>query len=379
MKKHIPYIILLCFVANTATAQVSHMLPKFMRKIFFESDSSRGSSLIPLPVFSSSPETGLEFGGSVLYSFYADTLHRETRVSNIFAYGTVTTKGQNRFGLSTSHWFAQNKYHYSASGSYIDFPANFYGIGNATRSADAERVIEKRFKFFVGGEKLFAKNVYAGLLAGLLSYKYGSENFGVFETDPRVQFRDGGTNLLFGPSFVFDTRDNNTYTNKGVEVVSSYQFYKGIFGTNNYNGGLFTIEATQYNHLGKRLNLAFDFYDTNLIGGQSPFYLLPTMGSDELMRGYYNGRFRDRNYVAGQAELRYRFSPRFGFAFFGGAGNVFNNSFSFADLKPSYGGGLRYFFDVEKGLDISFDYALGEQRPGESRQSGFYIRLGEAF
>jgi hypothetical protein len=378
MKKILPYILLL-LCTTTATAQVSHMLPKFMRKIFFESDSSRGSSLIPLPVFSSSPETGFEFGGSVLYSFYADTLHRETRVSNIFAFGTVTTKGQNRFGLSTSHWYAQNKYHYTASASYIDFPANFYGIGNDTRAADVERVLEKRFRFFVGGEKLVTKSIYVGFLAGALSYKYGSQNFGIFETDPRIQNRDGGTNLLIGPSFVFDTRDNNTYTNTGVEVVSSYQYYKGIYGSNGYNGSLFTIEATQYNHLAKRLNLCFDVYDTNLLGGASPFYLLPAMGSDELMRGYYNGRFRDRNYVAAQAELRYRFSRRFGLAFFGGAGSVFATQFNLGDLKPSYGGGLRYFFDVEKGLDIRFDYALGEQRAGEAQQSGFYIGLGEAF
>ncbi len=378
MKKLIPYILLL-FCTTAACGQVSHVLPKFMRKILFESDSGRGSSLIPLPVFGSSPETGLEFGGSVLYSFYADTLHRDTRVSNIFGYGTATTKGQSRFGLSTSHWFAQNRYHYTISGSYIDFPANFYGIGNDTRAADAERILEKRFKFFVGGEKLVSKSTYVGFLAGMLSYKYGSNNFGIFETEPRIQNRDGGTTLLVGPGFVFDTRDNNTYTNTGVEVVSSLQYYKGILSINGYNGGLFTIEATQYNHLAKRLNLCFDLYDTNLLGGASPFFLLPTMGSDELMRGYYNGRFRDRNYVSAQAELRYRFSRRLGLAFFGGGGSVFADGFSFAGLKPSYGGGLRYFFDVEKGLDVSFDYALGEQRPGEAQQGGFYIRLGEAF
>lgn len=380
MKKYVLYIFLYCFCTQAATAQVSHLLPKFMRKMLFESDSSRGSSLIPLPVFNSAPETGLEFGGSVLYSFYADTVHRETRVSNIFAFATVTTKGQNRFGLSTSHWYSQNKYHYSASVGYIDFPSDFYGLGNATLKANAERILEKRFKLNLAAEKLLTKNIYAGFVAGMLDYKYsGAGTPGIFETDPNIQNRDGGSTLFIGPSFVFDSRDNNTYTNKGVQVLASYSIYKGVFGSNGYNGGLFTIEAMQYNRLSKTLNLAFDLYDTNLFGAQEPFYLLPALGSDELMRGYYNGRYRDKNYIAGQAELRYRFSQRFGLNFFGGTGTVFHDSFSFADLKPNYGGGLRYFFDVEKGLDVRLDYAFGEQRPGENRQSGFYIGLGEAF
>jgi outer membrane translocation and assembly module TamA len=106
---------------------------------------------------------------------------------------------------------------------------------------------------------------------------------------------------------------------------------------------------------------------------------MPALGSDEMMRGYYNGRYRDRNLIAGQTELRYRLSDRIGVAGFAGTGTVFNHSFSFNDLKPNYGGGLRYFFDVEKGLSVRMDYGFGEKRPGEKRQSGLYLALGESF
>ena len=381
MKKGILSIILIsCFNLQALHAQTGKYLPKFMRKILFESDSSRSSSFIPLPVFNSAPETGLEFGGSALYSFYTDTVNRDTRVSKAFAFGTVTSKGQNRFGLSTSHWYSKNLYHYSASVGFINFPSDFYGIGNATLKSDAERITEKRFKLNIGAEKLLTKGVYVGFVVGALTYRSSSASTnGIFETSPLVQNRGGGDNLFIGPSFIFDSRDNNTYTNTGVQVVSNYSFYKGILDNNGYSGGLFSIKATQYNRLSKTLNLAFDVYDTNLLGSQTPFYLLPALGSDELMRGYYNGRYRDKNYVAGQAELRYRFSQRLGLNFFGGTGTVFRDNFSWDIFKPNYGGGLRYFFDVEKGLDIRFDYAFGEKAPGESRQSGFYIGLGEAF
>ena len=89
--------------------------------------------------------------------------------------------------------------------------------------------------------------------------------------------------------------------------------------------------------------------------------------------------FRDRNFIAGQAELRYRVCNRIGIVGFLGTGEVAHGSFSFNALKPDYGGGVRYFFDTEKGLSIRADYGIGEKVPGESRQSGFYIGLGQAF
>jgi hypothetical protein len=374
------YCLAICGLFILPVIAQSKLVPKFLRRTLFEKDSSKRSSIIPLPVLSSAPETGIEVGGSVLYSFYTDTLHPGTRVSNVFAYGTITTKGQNRASISTNYWTPNNIYHYTASLGFLNFPSDFYGIGSATRSANAERIGEKRYKFNLAGEKLVSKSIYVGLVAGAFDYKYSSSTpNGIFETDPLVQDRSGGASVFIGPSFIFDTRNNNTYTTRGMFLTTNYQFTKGIFGNNGYSGGLFTIEFSQYFLLSKRLVLAYDLYDNSLTGSQTPFYLLPEMGSDELMRGYYNGRYRDKNYIAGQTELRYRLTDRFGVVGFAGTGTVFHDSFNTDLLKPNYGGGLRYFFDVEKGLSIRLDYGVGEQRPGESRQSGFYIGLGEAF
>jgi len=379
MKKNIYLLVICSLLANPLFAQYK-IVPRFIRRIIFEKDSSKRSSIIPLPVLSSAPETGIEVGGSLLYSFYTDTLHSGTRVSNIFAYGTITTKGQNRASISTSYWSPGNVYHYTASLGYLNFPFDFYGIGNDTRKADAEHIGQKRYKLALAGEKLVAPHVYVGLVAGSFRYDFTSTSTtGIFETDPLVQNRTGGSSVYAGPSFIFDTRNNNTYTTRGMFLTSNYSFVKGIFANNNYSGGLFAIEFSEYFRLNKHFVLAYDLYDNSLLGSQAPFYLLPAMGSDSRMRGYYNGRYRDKNYAAGQAELRYRINDRFGVVGFAGTGTVWHDSFSTDLLKPNYGGGLRYFFDVEKGLSIRLDYGVGEQRPGESRQSGFYIGLGEAF
>ncbi|MEO7213445.1 polymerase [Mucilaginibacter sp.] len=355
-------------------------LPKFIRKMYFDKDTSKKNSFVILPVLSTAPETGLELGGAGLLSFYTDTVNRNTRVSNIFAYATVTTKGQSRFSLSTNYWTPQNKYHYIAAISYINFPFDFYGVGNNTLKSNADRLGLKRFKLAMSGEKKISQSLYIGLVAGGFDYRFtDADKTGVFETDPSIEGRHGGTTIYAGPTLIFDSRNNNTYTTKGAVITSYLDLMKGVGTNSSYSGGLLNIEYAQFFSLSKRLVLGFNAQEQSLTGSQSPFYLMPALGSDEIMRGYYNGRFRDRNLIAAQTELRYRIGTRIGIVGFVGTGQVWNSTFSFDELKPNYGGGLRYFFDTEKGLSIRVDYGVGEKRANEPRLSGVYIGLGEAF
>lgn len=373
-------VLIISFSIFHANAQIK-WLPKFINKMYFDNDSTKHSSFVVLPVLSSAPETGVEIGGAGLYSYYSDTSRKSlTKVSNIYGYATVTTKGQSRFSLSTTYFSPANEWHVYSAVSYIHFPFNFYGIGNNTRKADGELVDEKRFKFNLDAEKLITKQLYAGIVAGGFNYKYSNlDPIGFhFETDP-IEDRFGGASVFIGPSLIFDTRDNNTYTTKGAIITAYYNLMHGILSNNNYVGGFFNIEYSQFFKLSKKLILGVDIQEQSLTGGQSPFYLLPTLGSDEMMRGYYNGRYRDRNFIAGQTELRYRICNRIGIVGFLGTGEVAHGDFSINALKPNYGGGLRYFFDTEKGLSIRADYGIGEKVAGEARQSGFYIGLGQAF
>jgi hypothetical protein len=377
MKKLLPLFTLVILI-QTASGQ--SFLPKFVRKMYFDKDTSKKSSFVLLPVLSSAPETGLEVGGAGLLSFYTDTIGHITRVSNVFAYATITTKGQNRLSLTSTYWTPQNNVHYTAAISYANFPSDFYGIGNNTRKTDADVVDEKRFKISFNGERLLAKNLYAGYVVGGFNYTESDNNLtGIFNTSQNIQGKSGGASVYIGPSFIYDSRNNNTYTTKGLIISAYYNIMQGILSNNNYQGGFFNLEYSQFFLLNKKLVLGLDIQEQSLTGGQSPFYLLPALGSDEMMRGYYNGRYRDRNFIAGQTELRYRLSDRIGIVGFLGTGEVFHSAFSFPQLKPDIGGGLRYFFDIEKGLSVRLDYGVGQRPTGEERESGFYIGLGQAF
>jgi hypothetical protein len=94
------------------------------------------------------------------------------------------------------------------------------------------------------------------------------------------------------------------------------------------------------------------------------------------MRGYYLGRFRDRNMIAVQAE--YRIVPiwwRLGAVVFGGFGDVADEpgDFALGDLKYSIGGGFRFLLIPAERIALRADFGFGDG------DSGFYITLGEAF
>jgi hypothetical protein len=380
MKKFRSLAFLFCIVISFQPVFGQRIIPKFIRKMYFEKDTSKRGSFVILPVLSSAPETGIEAGGAGLYSFYTDTIHRETRVSNIFAYATITTKGQNRINLSSTYWSPQNKYTYFAQIGRIDFPMNFYGIGNNTAKANEDYLEQKRYRLNLSAQKNLGGNVYLGLVAGAYKYDFANDNAtGIFNTDIPAADRSGGSFVYVGPIVSFDNRNNNTYTTKGIVVHAQYNLMQGVFSNNSYQGGFLNIEYAQFFALTNKLVLGVNVQEQSLTGGRSPFYLLPLMGNDEIMRGYYEGRYRDRNLMVGQAELRYRISPRLGLAAFGGAGEVFRSSFTLAQLKPNFGGGARYFFDIEKGLALRVDYGFGQKPTGEQRLSGLYVALGQAF
>ena len=201
MKKLITLSIFLLSI-QSLYAQLN-FLPKFIRKMYFNTDTNRKPSFLILPAISSSPETGLEFGGAAILSFYSDTINRSTRVSNIFGYATITTKGQAKLSLNTSYWTSQNNWHYTESISYYNYPFDFYGIGNNTKLSKIDPVFERRYKFSIGGEKLFGDRFYLGYVAGAVKYfyKYQPDPTATINSDPGVEDKHGGVLIYIGPSF----------------------------------------------------------------------------------------------------------------------------------------------------------------------------------
>ena len=106
--------------------------------------------------------------------------------------------------------------------------------------------------------------------------------------------------------------------------------------------------------------------------------VLSLLGGENLMRGYYLGRFRDKHIVAVQVEYRilpFSFSKRIGASIFLAAGQVFgdNHNFEMNKFLPSGGAGLRLLVFPDKDIYTRVDLAYTQ----EGR--GIYFIIGEAF
>lgn len=353
----------------------------------------RKRSFFPLPVLGYSQEKGLEIGAAMLYSFYTDNRdpHPLTRNSTINLIPSITTENQYKIDLKTNIWTRANRWHFKSNFRYHDFPMYFYGLGDTTHASDKSLLNNRRYKFQVEAERRISGNFYVGATALYQNDSYSSEDhIGIYES-MSLTGKTGGHVTFLGLTGIFDNRDNQNYTRTGTWLKLNVSFAPKFLSSEE----LTRIEAqgAQFFSFGKKSTIGFNGYFNTIQGGQIPFYQLPEMGNDLIMRGYYTGRYRDQNYLALQTEYRYLVDPKirikiwfvdlhpkFALAAFAGTGTVYRNKdFHFDGFKPSYGGGIRWFYDESSKLTIRLDYAVGEKRPGEGRQSGFYLSLAEAF
>ncbi len=346
-----------------------------------EMDTTRRASFMPIPVLRYSQEIGLEFGLGALYSTYLDKNDPANRSSNLAAVLTASTKGQYNISLKGDIWTKHNDYHIISELRFRSMPFNFYGLGNQTLEADKDRLVQRQVKASMDIEKNVLPSTYTGVSLSFENNHFTDKDAGgIYSIDPTILGQPGGSIAFIGVSQTYDTRNSNNYPTKGFFGRLSYQYAPDLFKSSSFSGSQIKVVIRNFWPLASKLVLGVNGIYYTVQSNRTPFYLLPQLGNDEMMRGYYTGRYRDENLVAAQTELRYRFSNRFGLVAFGGGGRVFaNGDFSFKQFKPSFGGGMRYFYDPAKGLSVRADYGIGEKRPNEPRQTGFYLSLAEAF
>ena len=115
---------------------------------------------------------------------------------------------------------------------------------------------------------------------------------------------------------------------------------------------------------------------TDLNWGTVPFQELGFIGGSRRMRGYFEGRFRDKKMYTLQAEWRQRIYKMIGMTAFVGVGSVAPEISDFIDRKVhmAFGTGLRIRVSKKDNINIRLDAGFNEDfnfRP--------YLTIGEAF
>jgi len=329
--------------------------------------------LIAIPFIYYSPETKLAFGGGGILNFRAGRNKEQTRASTIWAFGTLNLAKQFQVVVKPEIYFERNRFFLSGNLRYERTPQNFFGIGNDMPSTAEESYTPRIVNFQVGVKKKFLGHLFAGV-------QYDFEQMTMEKVEPGGMLEDGeipgsrgGLFSGFGVSLDWDTRDAVLYPRKGVFFQITADTYGAMTGSDFAFTSL-KLDCREYFLVAPDQVLALQAY-VRSTAGEVPFHKLAFLGGESLMRGYYKGRFRDKDILAVQAEYRVMVTKRIGVVGFAGLADVFPAfaEFKLKTIKYSLGTGFRYIVNKREGTTLRLDMAWGK------RSFGLYFTAQEAF
>jgi len=341
-------------------------------KYFSESNRAHSTkkfdmSIIGGPHYSSDTKFGI---GVVAAGFYrsnrADTL---SQPSNVSLYGDVATSGFYLLGVRGDHIFTGDKFRMAYNLYFYSFPRYFWGIGY-----DNGIDMENKSKF----KELYV-NASLDLLWRALPHFYlgPAIEYGYVNAKQRVRpelWNGQPTHIsTYGAGFrmQFDTRDNLTAPNSGV-LLQLEQRFCPKFLLNRQAFSYTDFRACLYSRLWTGSVLALRYHG-RLAYGNVPWNMLSMFGGSNVMRGYYDGRFRDKGEMDLTVELRQHVWRRNGLVLWLGAGTVFPkiSDMRFRKILPN--GGIGYRWEFKKLTNVRLDFGIGK---GEN---SFIFSINEAF
>lgn len=328
------------------------------------------------PTLAYSPETDLEIGFSTLYLFQAKK-DSNNRISELTAFTFFTLQSQYGIWLENAIYGDKDKWFILGRTRFQRFPLLYYGIGPNTPK-DYPATIDANY--FVFRQRVLRKIIPNLFLGPEVDYQSFFNTSVEHDKDDLVKDippgSSGSTNLGIGAAIVYDNRHNVLNVRKGYFAELGLLTYSDKFGSR-YNFTGFNADFRSYRAVNKRDVLAWQMTG-NFYSGNVPFNQMALMGGETIMRGYYSGRYRDKNMLATQLEYRmlpFSFSKRIGATLFAGTAVVAPtiSSFRFDNLKLSGGAGIRYLLFPKKDIFVRLD--VGVTKEG----LGFYFFTGEAF
>jgi len=366
-------IVFLCFSTVVKSQEVPNQKSLMGRVI----GVFKKSNYVIAPIVAYKPITSWQVGLGVKYLYRPkayDTV--KTRKSFIAASAIYTLNNQILVNPYFVHFFNEENYMLDGYYGFKKFPQNFYGLGNQSESSSAEVVSLNEIKVEQMGFRKVGDDWFAGI---------GFRTIGVFNVRQQGDGILENTKLTGWAGFWsagptanvrLDSRDNILNARKGAYADVRLEFMQR-FDQKNNNYTLLKIDTRKYltPFYNKRNVLAGQLFMQSSVKGNVPFTELAFVGSDFLMRGYYDRRYIDRHFLGGQLEYRHTLPYNFGFVVFGGLGDVTSrlDRFQMNEIKYSVGAGIRYLIIPKEDINIRFDFGIGKN------SNTFYLSIAEAF
>lgn len=344
----------------------------------------RKTRITGYPYVFATPEAGVAFGVGGIVTFYTSATDSVLRPSKVTVGGWYSLNNQYKLSLTPQINLDHNRWQLNFPSDFGRFTDKFWGIGNLTEelpfdSASNSETEDFRsevtnFKLDVQGPVSIYKSLRSGILIELNNTRIVDAQLNPYLNADTVVGTGGGQTFGFGLTSVWDTRNHAFFPSSGGFYQVRALGFPFFMGTE-YK--YVRVEADFRTFLGRGPDevVALQAYGNFVFGG-APFYALSALGGPYRMRGYFQGRYRDKHLVMAQAEYRKLVWWRVGITLFAGVGDVFGSEasdFRVQNLKWSLGGGLRFRFNQAEKVNLRVDLGFGRET------KGVYFQLEEAF
>lgn len=325
---------------------------------------------VPGPNYSSTTGLGLGFLGTATYS--TDRSDPTLQRSNASIYSNMTTKGFFMVGLRGNHIFPHEKFQLDYKVNLSTFSNEYWGIGYVNADIDDNKTDYRRNRI----------NAMARFMIKLAPKTF----IGPFVNYRVVQARNIKDEYAYlwqgqsktaraytaGVSFTYDSRDFMLNASRGVFLQIDQTFTPRCFGNGDYNFSSTEATFATYGKLWKGAILAGELHGL-FNYGHTPWAFMAEVGTNDRMRGYYAGRYNDKNLIEGQIELRQHIKGRSGVVAWVALANAFADFDHIAWRRTLPNAGVGYRWEFKKRINIRIDY--GFTRNG----GGLIFNINEAF
>ncbi|HAT1681592.1 TPA: BamA/TamA family outer membrane protein [Klebsiella oxytoca] len=334
-------------------------------------DASKGSDwgIMPGPFYS--PELGAGLGMAIVGMYRPDPGDTVSQNSTLSLSGYASATGAFGLDMNNYAFFASDRWRFFLDGSLSNTPTWFWGQGFAAGDKDSQK------QKYTSRELTLRPMVFRQLTGHAylgVGWSLAVQHAADTDEPQRLENTPEGVSVFSSGVSVALTWDNRDFVpnpRRGQAADIHYTHYTPGTGSDR-RFDEYTLHYSRYHPVTESGVLAWEV-NGDFTQGDVPWSMLPLLGSNRRMRGYYEGRYRDRNVISGQLEYRQKLSWRHGIVGWAGAGTM---APSFRRLDngrwlPSVGVGYR--FEFKPRMNVRLDYGIGKG------SSGFYFQVGEAF
>jgi len=326
-------------------------------------------SIIAAPIPLKNPALGTGLIGTAGYMFKLDA---ESDTSFIGAAGLYTNNGSMGAGLAANLYFGDGRWAIKALYGRADIN---YAVSSLSGAPFDDVPLSQsgtigQLKASYGVTQNLAFGIDAQYLDTIIRLNSDTD----FPLGNLPGFGVAIQELLVGPTIEWDSRDDNIYPTKGINVLFTGQYGQGL-GRLQHNFQKGVLVGKGFVPVGKKGVFGFDGTICSVSDG-APFFNLCAVGLTDSLRGYPVGQYFSNALISAQAEFRYIFTPRWGGVAFAGTSSVGESFGSLTNPDAIYAGGVGVRYRLSKTFPIDFSFDVSVNKEGQVYQ---YIYLGQQF